>query len=158
LPTSDATPRSTSHAIFWTVGRIEGHQWGEFNNDFASKHQHHFTRILAADCYRMPGQHENLVQSMLHFLHPSPESRIFAIAGFHTGRAKLGAFFDVAVEQGLEVEEIHEEDAEGRRRAWLKERDYREGGSYGEEEVACYREAEAKGQGLRLMTRENQTR
>lgn len=45
------------------------------------------------------------------------------MAGFHTGRARLAAFFDVAVEQGLEVVEIYEEDAEGVTREWLKERD-----------------------------------
>lgn len=60
---------------------------------------------------------------MLHFLSLAAESKVLAIAGFHTGRAKLAAFFDVAVEQGLEIEEIYEEDANGKRRPWAKERD-----------------------------------
>ncbi|KAF2767659.1 hypothetical protein EJ03DRAFT_275699 [Teratosphaeria nubilosa] len=105
------------------ICRTEGHQWGNFDTDFAKENQHHFTRVLAADCYWMPGQHENLARSMLHFLHSDITSTVFVIAGFHTGRAKLANFFDVAVEEGLEVVEIYEEDAEGRRREWLKERD-----------------------------------
>ena len=60
---------------------------------------------------------------MLHFLSNEPASRVFAIGGFHTGRAKLAAFFDVAVEEGLQIEEIFEEDADGRRRPWEKVRD-----------------------------------
>lgn len=61
--------------------------------------------------------------SMLHFLDAEPSSRVLMIAGFHTGRAKLSNFFDVAVEYGLEVEDIYEEDAEGETRPWAKERD-----------------------------------
>lgn len=60
---------------------------------------------------------------MLHFLTLDAAGRVFAIAGFHTGRAKLAAFFDVAEEEGLAMEEIYEEDAEGTRREWVKERD-----------------------------------
>ncbi|KAI6873852.1 hypothetical protein KC338_g1435 [Hortaea werneckii] len=48
---------------------------------------------------------------------------IYAIAGFHTGRRKLAPFFTVAVEQGLELEDIFEEDGEGNRRDWRAERD-----------------------------------
>lgn len=103
--------------------RIEGHEWGVLNNKFASSHQGYFSRILAADCFWMPDQHENLVKSMLHFLSSDETARIFAIAGFHTGRAKLAAFFIEAQLQGLDVEEIYEEDAEGVRRTWQEERD-----------------------------------
>lgn len=72
----------------------------------------------------MPWQHENLAQSMLHFLSASNNSaRVYVIAGFHTGRAKLAPFFDVAEQQGLEVEFIQEEDVEGNVRPWAKERD-----------------------------------
>lgn len=84
---------------------------------------HRFTRIVAADCYWMTGQHLNLVQSMLHFLTLEREGRVFLVAGFHTGRAKLASFFDVAIEEGLEVEQIYEEDVEGERRKWKNERD-----------------------------------
>lgn len=102
---------------------IEGHQWGEVEAGFAAEYAHHFTRILAADCYWMPGEHQNLARSMLHYLSVEPRGMVFAISGFHTGRAKLAAFFDVATEEGLEIEEIYEEDANGTRREWVKERD-----------------------------------
>jgi nicotinamide N-methyltransferase len=103
--------------------RVEGHAWGVFDDDFAKAHGRKFNRVLAADCFWMPWQHENLAESMLHFLSDDPDSRVLAIGGFHTGRAKLAAFFDVAVEKGLEVQEIYEEDAEGTRREWVKEKD-----------------------------------
>ena len=103
--------------------RVEGHEWGELNTDFATKSQHHFDCVLAADCFWMPGQHLNLVRSMLHFLTLDPCGRVFAIAGFHTGRQKLAGFFDIAVEEGLDIEEIYEENADGVRREWRKERD-----------------------------------
>ena len=103
--------------------RIEGHEWGELSTPLAIEYQHHFDRILAADCFWMQSQHFHLVSSMLHFLTLHCSGRIFTIAGFHTGRAKLASFFDVAVEEGLEVGEIYEENAGGVKREWLKERD-----------------------------------
>jgi len=103
--------------------RIGAHEWGDMTTTFAIENAHHFSRIIAADCYWMPDQHENLAQSMLHFLTLESGGRIFMTSGFHTGRAKLAAFFDVAVEEGLEAEEVYEEDAEGTRRDWMKERD-----------------------------------
>jgi len=105
------------------IVRVEGHEWGLLTTSFASTQQHSFTRILAADCFWMPHQHENLVRSMLHFLSLSPEARVFCIAGFHTGRAKLAAFFDVATDNGLEAVEMYEEDDTGVRRDWAAERD-----------------------------------
>lgn len=102
---------------------VQGHEWGMLDSEFPVADRGRFTRVLAADCFWMPHQHANLVASMLHFLSPEPSARIFAIAGFHTGRAKLAGFFDEARERGLEVDEIFEEDAEGRRREWMEERD-----------------------------------
>lgn len=67
----------------------------------------------------MPHEHHNLALSMAHFLSPLPSARVFVIAGFHTGRAKLAPFFTEAVPSaGLEIEEIWEMDANGDRRAW----------------------------------------
>ena len=64
-------------------------------------------------------QHTNLAQSMLHFLSPAPEARVLVIAGFHTGRARMAPFFEETVkEEGLEIEEIFEMDANGKRREW----------------------------------------
>lgn len=98
---------------------VHGHQWGVFTTPFAVQNASRYTRILAADCFWMPWEHDNLARSMLHFLSPAPEARVFAMAGFHTGRAKLAPFFEQAVpREGLEVEEIWEMDADGRRRGW----------------------------------------
>lgn len=102
---------------------VEGHEWGVLDDAFARDNRHSFSRIVAADCYWMPHQHENLVQSMLHFLSLDHSARILAIAGFHTGRAKLAGFFDEAEAQGLAIEEIYEEDCDGVRREWQKEKD-----------------------------------
>ncbi|KAK3674644.1 hypothetical protein LTR78_005366 [Recurvomyces mirabilis] len=113
-----AIPQDLSH-----VYHIEGHEWGDFSTSFAESNKQHFTTILAADCLWMPHQHVNLIHSMLHFLTLNPTGRIFVLAGFHTGRAKLAAFFETAVEQSLMVEEIYEEDSDGARREWQPERD-----------------------------------
>ncbi|KAK4554940.1 hypothetical protein LTR86_008088 [Recurvomyces mirabilis] len=113
-----AIPQDLSH-----IYSIEGHEWGDFSTSFAQSNKQHFTTILAADCLWMRHQHLNLIHSMLHFLTLDPAGRIFVLAGFHTGRAKLAAFFETAVEQGLRVEEIYEEDADGARREWQAERD-----------------------------------
>ena len=102
---------------------IQGHEWGTISDSFANSHTNYFTRIIAADCFWMPWQHRNLAQSMLNFLSHRDEARIWVIAGFHTGRAKLAPFFDVAVEEGLEVEAIWERDVDGLEREWRKERD-----------------------------------
>ena len=97
---------------------VEGQGWGVLETKFAIANKHHFNRVLAADCFWMPSQHANLVATMLHFLAPGPSSRVLTVAGFHTGRTKLAGFYDEAVSNGLEIEEIYEEDAEGHRREW----------------------------------------
>ncbi|KAF2106135.1 putative methyltransferase-domain-containing protein [Lophiotrema nucula] len=103
---------------------VEGHQWGELDTPFAQANRHHFVRILAADCYWMQHEHENLAKSMRHFLSKAPEARVHCIGGFHTGRANLASFFEEVVpSSGLEVEDIYEMDANGGRREWAKERD-----------------------------------
>lgn len=72
----------------------------------------------------MPWEHENLARSMLHFIADTPDARILCIAGFHTGRAKIAPFFEQVIpQQGLEVEDIFEMDADGQRRPWAAERD-----------------------------------
>lgn len=103
---------------------VYGHQWGVLDDSFAESHARRYTRVLAADCLWMPHEHENLARSMLHFLSDSPDARVYVIAGFHTGRAKVAPFFEETVpEVGLEVESIYEMNAEGTRRAWAMERD-----------------------------------
>jgi len=103
---------------------VQGHEWGTLDSAFSKANAGRFTRILAADCLWMPHEHHNLARSMLHFLSPSPDTRVFVIAGFHTGRAKLVPFFEEVVgEEGLEIEDIYEMDADGKRRRWQAERD-----------------------------------
>lgn len=111
-------PEQLSHKYI-----VQGHAWGVLDTPFTQENKHRFSRILAADCYWLAGQHDNLVSSMLHFLSLEPSARIFVIAGFHTGRARLANFFEVAVENGLEADEMYEEDDQGTRREWLPERD-----------------------------------
>lgn len=102
---------------------VQGHEWGNITDALAVSRGHSFTRILAADCLWMPWQHENLVETMLHFLSYEEDARIWVIAGFHTGRAKLAPFLGITVDKGLEIEDIWERDCDGHERAWIKERD-----------------------------------
>ncbi|KAK8257276.1 hypothetical protein IWZ00DRAFT_540107 [Phyllosticta capitalensis] len=103
--------------------RVEGHTWGDMTSPFPAANAGKFSRILAADCLWMPHEHANLARSMRHFLSPDEDARVLVIAGFHTGRARMAAFFDVVGDEGLEVEEMFEMDAEGKRREWRSERD-----------------------------------
>ncbi len=103
--------------------QVQGHEWGDLSSTFPNDYKQHYTTILAADCFWMPYEHQSLVRSMLHFLTLDPRGRIFVVSGFHTGRATLAKFFDVAMAEGLEVEDVYEEDDRGTRREWVKERD-----------------------------------
>lgn len=60
---------------------------------------------------------------MLHFLSFNATARVWVVAGFHTGRAAVASFFEVAGEEGLEIDEIWERDNNGGEREWVKERD-----------------------------------
>jgi len=111
-------PRSTQRKV-----SVKGHEWGVLTDDFATTYANGFTRVIAADTLWMPNEHRSLVKSMLHFLSRDDDARVWVIAGFHTGRAKLAPFFEVAVEEGLEVESIWERDVDGFERGWKRERD-----------------------------------
>lgn len=98
---------------------IEPHKWGDVDIPFALSKQGHYTRIIAADTLWMPMQQTYLAKSILHFLSPAPEARIFVIAGFYTGRARMGPFFEETLEEeGLEVEDIFEIGVDGKKRSW----------------------------------------
>lgn len=61
---------------------------------------------------------------MSHFLSFEEDSRVFVISGFHTGRAKVAAFFEAArASQELSVDSIWECDSNGKRRTWDPERE-----------------------------------
>ena len=80
----------------------------------------------------MKSEHKNLVHTMLWFLDENPSSRIWVVAGFHTGRDIVAGFFNTAISLGLEVERIYERDLVGDadndegeevRREWMPHRE-----------------------------------
>ena len=105
---------------------VRGHEWGSLTEGFSKANAGRFTRVICADCLWMDGEHRNLVQSMLHFLSAKDDAAVWVVAGFHTGRAKVGAFFEVACKAGLVAEMVWERNAEGRERAWKAERECKE--------------------------------
>ncbi|RAL00650.1 putative nicotinamide N-methyltransferase [Aspergillus ibericus CBS 121593] len=108
---------------------IQPHEWGILETDpWAVQHKGSFTRIVAADCYWMRSQHENLARTMRWFL--APEGRVWVVASFHTGRAIVAGFFETALQMGLAIERIYErdlssarEDGSEVRREWMPERE-----------------------------------
>ena len=107
------------------VGKVSvrGHEWGVLTDEFSVANARRFTRILCADCLWADGEHYALAQSMVHFLSPNDGARIWLIAGFHTGRAKIASFFDIAFQAGLETETSWERDCDGNERNWERDRE-----------------------------------
>jgi hypothetical protein len=70
----------------------------------------------------MPWQHENILRSISWFL--AAGGTAWIVAGFHTGREKMRAFFaeEAVKAAGLEVERIWERNAEGLEREWVTDR------------------------------------
>ncbi|KAJ5174741.1 uncharacterized protein N7482_000618 [Penicillium canariense] len=108
---------------------IQPHEWGCLSDSFSLSHKGAFTRIIAADCYWMPSQHENLARTMQWFL--APGGKVWVVAGFHTGRAIVAGFFETAEENGFAIETIFERDLMTRdehggevRREWAPVRDH----------------------------------
>ncbi|KAL3474185.1 hypothetical protein BJX99DRAFT_183760 [Aspergillus californicus] len=108
---------------------IRPHEWGTLGDDpWALETKSAYTRIIAADCYWMPSQHENLARTMKWFL--APGGAIWVVAAFHTGRPIVAGFFETAVKMGLSIETIFErdlnsstDDGEEVRREWVSERE-----------------------------------
>ncbi|KAH9909841.1 hypothetical protein F4778DRAFT_775755 [Xylariomycetidae sp. FL2044] len=90
----------------------------------AAREKGSFDRVFVCDCLWMPWQHENLRRSIAWFMRDGDASRAWVVAGFHTGRAKVAAFFDAAglAGVGLEVESIWERDCGGVERDWCVDR------------------------------------
>ncbi|KAL4808902.1 hypothetical protein BDV18DRAFT_157841 [Aspergillus unguis] len=106
------------------------HEWGTTltTDPWAAATKSSYTRIIAADCFWLGSQHENLARTMKWFL--APTGRIWVVGGFHTGRSVLAGFFEAAIRMGLEIEKIYERDLntsfeEGGefRREWVDERE-----------------------------------
>lgn len=94
-----------------TVIDAQPHEWGALDTPFAQANQNAYTRIIAADCLWMASQHENLVRTMRWFLdEKDPSSRVWVVAGFHTGRGIVAGFFETATRMGMETEQIYERD------------------------------------------------
>ncbi|CAI7580824.1 unnamed protein product [Penicillium pancosmium] len=111
-----------------TTVSIQPHEWGNITDSFSQSYRGTFTRIIAADCYWMRSQHENLARTMQWFL--APGGRVWCVAGFHTGRAIVAGFFETALENGFEIERIFERDLVSRdkeggeiRREWVPSRE-----------------------------------
>lgn len=102
---------------------VQGHDWGALFSRFAVTYAQRFTRILCADCLWMDFAHRSLALSMLHFLSLTEDSRVWVLAGFHTGRIKVASFLDIAIQVGLEVENVWEQDADGNERDWDRARE-----------------------------------
>ncbi|KAL2126089.1 hypothetical protein VTI74DRAFT_1722 [Chaetomium olivicolor] len=99
---------------------VEGHAWGGLDTHLARENKGAFDRVVAADCLWMPWQHENLRRSIAWFLREGEEARAWVVAGFHTGREHVAAFFrtEALAEVGLEIEYLWERDCDGQDREW----------------------------------------
>jgi EEF1A N-terminal glycine/lysine methyltransferase len=98
---------------------VRGHEWGSFNSEWAASNQSSFTRILAADTLWLEGAHAAQAASMAWFLERSLTARVWVIAGFHTGRAKVRSFLEEAIPQvDLTVLKAWEVDVTGKERHW----------------------------------------
>ncbi len=102
--------------------RVEGHEWGEVEDEFSRANKESFGRVLVADCLWMPLQHKNILRSIRWFL--TSQGRAWVVAGFHTGRQKMSGFYEESVlkEAGLEIDRIWERDCEGNERDWVVDR------------------------------------
>jgi EEF1A N-terminal glycine/lysine methyltransferase len=69
------------------------------------RHRAQFSRIIASDCFWAVNQHEALACTITRLLERSTISRVFIIAGIHTGRSVLSSFFNVARSHGLEPDD-----------------------------------------------------
>lgn len=102
---------------------VQGHDWGTFTDHLSQSEAASFTRILSADCIWMLEKQEHLLATFRHFLSDSPSARVWIVAGFHTGRQVVTAFFERAVSAGFEIEQRWERDVNGNERAWADKRD-----------------------------------
>ena len=133
LAMSRTTPRTGTTCVkpyVWGVTTSSG----VVGDDWVGALNRKVDKIIVADCLWMPSQHSNLANSISHFLAAHTGCCAIVVAGFHTGRAVVASFFDVATgihhsgvgASALRVAEIYEIDVDGRTRPWQKVR-YREG-------------------------------
>lgn len=99
---------------------VIGHEWGQTSDELCTSRAGAFDRIIAADCFWMESQHDNLAKSVKALL--ARDGELLVIAGFHTGRDKVVGFFDAAEKAGLVGIKITEKDVEGVEREWVRDR------------------------------------
>jgi len=99
---------------------VIGHEWGQTNDELCTTRPGAFDKIIASDCFWMESQHENLAKSVKALL--ARDGEFLAVAGFHTGRAKVAGFFDAAEKAGLASVAIKERDVDGNDREWVRDR------------------------------------
>lgn len=96
---------------------VRGYVWGSGTTHSANTHGEvigkleKFDKIIVADCLWMPSQHENLVKTIGQALNQKSNSCAIIVAGFHTGRATVQNFFDIA------TGETYDDDLDGDRKA-----------------------------------------
>jgi nicotinamide N-methyltransferase len=112
-----------------------GHKWGETDELFETWGEtdelfetwgdvtgKKFDRIVAADCMWMEWEHDNLCASIRRLL-KEDGGVCLAIAGFHTGRAKVAGFFEAVERAGLKfLRPVVERDVLGKEREWVTDR------------------------------------
>ena len=118
---------------------IRGYVWGEevvydaeVYGKVVGRLERSYERVIVADCLWMPSQHAALARTIGRALVRDGEGAAIVVAGFHTGRSVVGEFLDVAttgvgegIDDGktrLKIAEIFEEDVDGVRREWERER------------------------------------
>lgn len=101
---------------------VQAHKWGITDDSFSLIQKGTFTRVIVCDCLWMSSQHEELQKSIAWFL--ASNGLAWIVAGFHTGRKKIGRFFDQSSlrHAGLVVEKIWERSADGLEREWVIDR------------------------------------
>ncbi|KAK7685654.1 hypothetical protein QCA50_010998 [Cerrena zonata] len=81
-----------------------------------------FDLIIAADTLWNPDLHTPFLQTLQSTLRKATSSRIWIVAGLHTGRYTLRSFLDQLPKFGFEAETVEEREVKGnRRREWSVE-------------------------------------
>ncbi|KAI1617493.1 hypothetical protein EDD36DRAFT_3099 [Exophiala viscosa] len=108
----------SDHTSSKSVVNVFGYTWGTTKmylpnhyGKLAPEQPETFDRIIIADCLWMPSQHVNLVKTILHYLDSSQENACaFVLAGFHTGRAIVRGFFQIATGEWTQEDQAGDED------------------------------------------------
>ncbi|EGN96839.1 hypothetical protein SERLA73DRAFT_170214 [Serpula lacrymans var. lacrymans S7.3] len=80
---------------------------------------HLFDVIIAADTLWNPESHGSFIETLRTCLRKTPDSRIHLVAGLHTGRYTLQAFFNTVEQGGFVIESAIEKEVSGDlQRSW----------------------------------------